>query len=83
MMMRVFIAMFFLLALVEAGWPRLYDKNCKKNILRTYCSNKICGEATKNTNGELQCTMYCRCANGCFRGQYIDWPNQQTNLLFC
>uniref|UniRef100_A0A0K8TUC8 Conopeptide n=1 Tax=Conus lenavati TaxID=1519839 RepID=A0A0K8TUC8_CONLV len=86
MMMRVFIAMLFLLALTE-GWPRMYDKNCTTDL--NYANGIQCFRAEqcgaiRKVNGELTCYLKCNCVRGddCLTGEYINWDGNKNIKIF-
>nr|UMA82154.1 conotoxin precursor E [Conus ebraeus]UMA82730.1 conotoxin precursor E [Conus ebraeus]UMA83054.1 conotoxin precursor E [Conus judaeus] len=84
-MTRVFLAMFFLLALTE-GWPRLYDRDCERGRNMHYTCTQLeqCGVIRK-MNGQLTCELRCSCTPGksCLHGENIDWDNMNTKIYHC
>nr|AXL95533.1 conotoxin precursor superfamily E [Conus ermineus] len=85
MMTRVFIAMFFLLALTE-GWPRLTDSDCElgRNMHITCKQLDQCGVIEKK-DGQLTCKLRCKCKPGkrCLRKENIDWSDITTRIYHC
>nr|AMP44646.1 conotoxin [Conus betulinus] len=86
-MTRVFVAMFFLLALTE-GWPPLYDHNCENgpNMHYSYtCGTKRKCAIIRKRNGQLTCKLMCKCEPGvdCLHGENIVWDDRTAKIIYC